>query len=439
MKKGCNKDLRRVRQYDTFLSKTDCRWSVYPDEVDDTSVEVTDRSNTPTHHLDHSIGSCSEGNTSSWSLGISSACSGADGTIIENLPTIGCIGGSGLEPADQQQYIIEGRHGPVVKYRSPNNHGAIRNNRFQRFVAAKQHRRERALKSARTTSTDCEQGDSMSVSDVSVPEIQQKENGELDSNPCTSIESPTSDAESNLLDKEKRQLQNTVAGSNDSPTSVAEMQDAHFFPDSSRNVPSPLPPRLDNQSKNTQKYLFVRVESKLNRKGAMKQPGSTQSYKETNKLTWWDDQVNRHKRSNLKSDASCDALDDSFCIDGIQKLSLGRSKLNACRDTLPSETTIADDLLPYCTTIQELWDNTIGALFGSKSDNKVSPPHSKVEASDRDDLHLECFSPNIDDDTLDPSSDKGKALPNAKDESSICDSEATPPTSNTSWCSSVFD
>lgn len=434
MEKGCNKDLRRVRRYDTFLSKTDCRWSVYPDEVDDTSVGVTEISNTTTHHLDHSIVSCSGENTSSWSLGISSACSGADGTIVEDLPTIGCVGGSGLKSADQQQSISEGRHGPVVMYRSPNNQGATRNNRFQRFVAAKQHRRERALTSAGTTSTACEQGDSMSVSEMSIPEIHQKENGELDSNPCTSIESPTSKP----IDKKERQLQNLVT-SNDSPTSVAEMPDTHFFSDSSCSATSPLPPRLDDQAKNTQKYLFVRVESKLNLKGAMKQPGDTQSYKQTNKLTWWDDQVNRHKRSYLKSDASCDALDDSFCIDGIGKLSFGRSKLNACRDTLPSETMIAGDLLPDCTSIQAWLDNTIGALFGSKGDKNVSPPHNKVEASEREKMHLECFSPNIDDDILNPNSDRVKALPKAKDDASICDSEATPPTSNTSWCSSVFD
>lgn len=453
MDKGCTDDLVRVRQYDSFLAQMDLRrsWPPHPDKVmvgDSTPVELVERSNTSTPIL---IGSCCSGdNSSTWPLGASNACSG-----------------TGVSSHSKGQYIIEGRHGPVVKYKSLNNQGTtkIRNDRFQRFVAAKQHRRERTLKSSGRISTTCEEGNSITeannrdIEEISTPVYQQNNYaGREDSLLGNSHDvAPTPETESSCsFDMEQdddipRQdvssLHHPLTRCDDSPTSVAEISGTQYFMDSSYDTKSP--PLLDYHAmKRQQKYLFVRVESNLNRKSAMKQPGrhtNRSLEKQSNKLTWWDDDANKHKCSNLKSDASCDAAEEVgcfCCIDRIRELSLEcTTDVDSYGENRPNETTlmdllqgeepgIVDDFLSDCTSIHEWWDTTLRMLFGSKSGKKVSSMQ-KGEAKNK--LHLDCFSLEVDDGTLERNV---KAFPNANDDASLFDSEATPPTSNTSCCGS---
>jgi hypothetical protein len=461
MEKGCDKVLRRVRRYDTFLAEMDCRRRlVCPDDMADAPVgevtEITERPNTSTHRHDHSIsiGTCCSGeHPSVWPLGMSTTpCSGTDGKIVKNLPAAGCVGGSSRVCHHHQQYIIEGRHGPVVKYTSPNSEGTkIRNNRFQRFVAAKQHRRERALKSSGSTTTPaCENSikerHQQDVRDLSTQENQQHESFPLDSSPGNAEESPNHktdplspmETERNDIVREEDLsfLQNPLTRSNDSPTSVMEMSDAQFFVDSSRS--DAVPQLVAPHPKSTQKYLFVRVESNPNLKCAMKQPSNNESQKQTNKLTWWDDEDNKHKCSHLKSDASCDVVDDVgcfYCVDRIQELSLEQKNADAHEKNLPNDTPIlgllrGENIISDCTS-NDWCNNTLGTFFGSRSGKKLSPMQELI-------AQLDCFSLNVDDGASIPIADKRKVTRVSTDDASLCDSEATPPTSNTSFCGSYI-
>lgn len=444
MEWGRDDNLRRVQQFDTFLAQMDCHWPVHPNDNDDTSIEVSVR------HDQYlcTMGRCIGENRPS------AACSSTDDSIVEGIPdNIACID-SGRSSTRNEYNIIEGRHGPVVTHKSTI---PRRNNRLQRFIAAKQNQRTRALKSNMTLpacedkkSNACEQDDSLldvgkGVCKFSSPGNQVEDYDELDSIPNNSNKTPNDVASLSPLGEERKgsgERHSESLHCIESPTSVAELPSAQICLETSRHESVPI---LGEQARNKQKYLFVRVESNQNRKGAMKQAGRNICQRQTNKLTWWDDQANKHRRNNLKSDASNDASNDLgcfCCIDQIQELSFGRITQDACAEhNSPNEvlgrnrsesqkSMAAYDLLPNYKAIQEWWGNTTRSLFyaDDRETRKTSDVSSSREVDLSVKLNLDCFT--LDDVTADES----RASTSAKESDSLCDSEATPHTNNTSWC-----
>jgi len=197
-----------------------------------------------------------------------------------------------------------------------------RNNKFQRFVAAKQNRRVEVLKnhskvmvvgvssttnhrSTCSTSSD-ELGVGMHPTTVEIQRrlVLPKDPSGCYASRCISEESPThnlAEDDTSLSSKIRVSQRNLPQ----SPTSVMgydfDLTLLHADSGNGTKLPALL---SDEEEEVAQKeklvFNFIRVESNSNPKGIIKHNDKKSQMKK--KLTWWDDDCNMHKPSLLKTD-----------------------------------------------------------------------------------------------------------------------------------------
>mmetsp|Transcript_25591 Transcript_25591/g.61538 ORF Transcript_25591/g.61538 Transcript_25591/m.61538 type:complete len:486 (+) Transcript_25591:208-1665(+) len=228
-----------------------------------------------------------------------------------------------------------------------------RNNKFRRFVAHKQQQRARSLKNVPDVISSSEERKHLQCnlaheySGASEVKTEHQEYEELASSSSTcetkyktkeSSKSVTGSREPDNhecnggldiemgqqecsdqpeLDLEQQESEGSTSPSilcrtdlkaNESPNSVADFQPLMLRP---HDLKYNEPPALNGRVVKRQIFNFIRVESNSNPKGNFQQNRNNSGERQTKNLSWWDDDVNKHKTSTLKTDETMDWDDDS--------------------------------------------------------------------------------------------------------------------------------